>query len=247
MARSLRLSSILILLNGALLFVAVGAVALEAVGLLRRLADTHAEARVEQAGLSALTIVGRSADELLTSARLLVGRPTLKRLVEAQGEPLKQYITTYQAAGRLDGLCVISGTTMILSGPALDWETIMDQSEGKGPVTTIDGVPAIAAWTVSATAPEVRVGLLRLMDDEFSQRVGKEVGLPVRISPGQTLRPHHPQSYLNQTPIADESGKVVAHIETTLDSTEIDRSVRRLIGSLLGTALAVGLVSAALS
>ena len=64
-----------------LVLLAVVCVVFTAMGLLRRLADQQALARVDLAGKAALEAVERSAEDVRTSARLLGERPTVGRLL----------------------------------------------------------------------------------------------------------------------------------------------------------------------
>src|SRR5687767_5563349 len=71
------LGTLLTVLNVGLVAAVVAAVALAAAGLLRRLADDQALARVGLAGAGAVRSIEDSGADLQISARLLAERPTL--------------------------------------------------------------------------------------------------------------------------------------------------------------------------
>jgi len=95
MLRSLRLGSVLVVLNGGLILAAVAGVAFGSVGLLRQLADEQARARVEHAGAVALKVIQHAGGEVLTQARVLAGRPTLRRLLNSERAGLAGYLLRF--------------------------------------------------------------------------------------------------------------------------------------------------------
>src|SRR4051812_28230623 len=181
----LRLSTLLVVINVGLLLLAVGGVAVVAVGLLRRLADEQALARVRQAGITAQQAVERASDQALTAARLLGERPTLLRLLQTNDTAgLASFLGQFQRTSGLDGSAVLlDGRVVAQSGAALPWTAIaagLDEehflySQGQ------NGPLAIGATAAMPSLAGGRVMVALLLDEAFTRRLGDEVGLPVTI------------------------------------------------------------------
>src|SRR5262245_14880196 len=105
--RRMRLATLLVGLNGILVLLAVLALAGAGVGLLERLADEQARARVRLAGAAARAAIERSGVDAATSARLLGERPTLVRLLkEGDGPGLQAFLDRFRQTSRLSGISV---------------------------------------------------------------------------------------------------------------------------------------------
>ncbi|HKH47474.1 MAG TPA: hypothetical protein VKM72_22685, partial [Thermoanaerobaculia bacterium] len=98
--RRARLSTLLIGVNAGLVLLAVVCVVFAAMGLLRRLADQQALARVELGGRAALEAVERSAQDVHTSA-LALDRSFVERVSAQVGLPVA-VVSAAEAAERTD-------------------------------------------------------------------------------------------------------------------------------------------------
>jgi signal transduction histidine kinase/HAMP domain-containing protein len=267
--RRLRLSTLLVILNAGLLLLAVAGVALVAARLLRQLADEQALARVEQAGLSARSALDHAGRDAAAAAQLLAERPTLLRLAQAgEAASLTDFLTQFQATSQLDGAAVLAGGLVFAaSGLPLPWAGLAAPAADDYIFYAADPsrpLALVAAADVPAEAG-LRVVVAMGLDEAFAQQVSDEIGLPVTLWPagasplgglraaaladGQPHTAHlgPPGEYVAVVPFSAPAGVTAGLVETRLAGTAIESSVRRLIQGLLGLALVVALLAAALN
>src|SRR5206468_11871679 len=102
--RRLSLGTVLTAVNVGLVAAAVLCLVAAAAGLLRRLTDEQAIARVSLAASTAARSVDRSRDDLLASARLLSEGPALARLLqERDAQGLQSLFARFRRANHLSG------------------------------------------------------------------------------------------------------------------------------------------------
>lgn len=246
--RRTRLSTLLIGVNAALVLLAVVCVVFASMGLLRRLADEQALARVDLAGKAALEAVERSAEDVRTSARLLGERPTVGRLLQARDAAgLDAFLERFRVTSHLTGCAVFAGRQRFAHAG-----TLGGKLTASAPVASY---PGAAATVVLA------------LDEGFVQRVSEQVGLPVAIvsmqeardrtdDPRYVLRDQvlstgRPASgrldeagaYVSILPVA--GGLVGALVETSLPTEPIASSLGDLVHRLLYLSLWVALLATA--
>src|SRR3712207_5382582 len=117
--RPLRLSTLLVVTNVGLLLLAVAGMVAVAAGLLERLADEQALARVAQAGATARQEIARTSETTLANARLLAERPTLQLLLrQGNRAELAPFLARFQDTSQLDGCVVLSGGRVVVASGA---------------------------------------------------------------------------------------------------------------------------------
>lgn len=245
--RRTRLSTLLIGVNATLVLLAVVCVVFASVGLLRRLADEQALARVDLAGKAALEAVERSAEDVRTSARLLGERPTVGRLLrERDAEGLGAFLERFRVTSRLTGCAVFVGGRRFAHAGTLD-----GRLTATAPIASYPGATATVALA---------------LDPSFVQGVSGQVGLPVTIvsdreardrtdDPRYALRDQvlstgRPASgrldeagaYVSILPVAPVGGALV---ETSLPTRPIASSLGELVQTLLYLSLWVALLATA--
>jgi signal transduction histidine kinase len=153
--------------------------------LLRRLADENARARVDLAALGAVERLQFEAGEVLTGARLLAERPTLRRLVDERrhGE-LAEFLARFRETSGLHGCAVrVEGEALVRVPTDAAWPELGTLDEGLWFVVPADalGVPLAAAAVPLSGAGEAAAVAFRRLDGTVEQALAEQVGLPVRI------------------------------------------------------------------
>ncbi len=246
--RRTRLSTLLIGINAALVVMAVVCVVFASMGLLRRLADEQALARVDLAGKAAQEAVERSAADVRTSARLLGERPTVGRLLrERDAASLTAFLERFRVTSHLTGCEVIAGGRPFARAGRLG-----------GRLTAESPVVFYPGGYPGATA---RVSLA--LDPAFVQGISEQVGLPVTIvsaveAAGRTddsryvLRDQVLSTGRPASGRLDEAGAYVsilpiagALVEVSLPTEPITASLGGLVHKLLYLSLWVAILATA--
>jgi signal transduction histidine kinase/HAMP domain-containing protein len=242
--RRTRLSTLLIGVNAALVLLAVVCVVFASVGLLRRLADEQALARVDLAGKAALEAVERSAEDVRTSARLLGERPTVGRLLQARdAASLEAFLERFRVTSHLTGCAVFIGRQRFAHAGTLD-----GRLTATAPVTSFPGATATVALA---------------LDGAFVKGVSGQIGLPVTIVSVQDAkdRTDDPRYLLRDQVLSsgkpasgrlDEAGVYVSIlpiagglVETSLPTEPIVSSLGGLVHTLLYLSLWVAILATA--
>jgi signal transduction histidine kinase len=242
--RRTRLSTLLIGVNAGLVLLAVVCVVFASMGLLRRLADEQALARVDLAGKAALEAVERSEEDIRTSARLLGERPTVGRLLrEGDAAGLAAFLERFRGTSRLTGCAVFIGGRRFAHAGTLD-----GRLTATAPVTFYPGATASVALA---------------LDGSFVEGVSRQVGLPVTIVSARDARDRtdDPRYVLRDQVLStgrpassrlDEAGAYVsilpisgALVETALPTEPIASSLGDLVRTLLYLSLWVALLATA--
>jgi signal transduction histidine kinase len=266
------LAESLALTLGGLLLLAIVALSLGGIGLLREQAEEQALARVQLAGVSARDELRRRSEEVLTSARLLASRPTLLRLVRnGNREQLDFFLRRFCETGGLDACAVVEGHSVIAATGRLRWDELHEPVAEQGerfllaPPSAPDGLLGAAAELPSA--PGTRAVVLRYFDrrlaDALAERTGMEVRL-VRLSDwldtvpaefkelhsaavtnGRTVSEFVPAAatFASSTPVAAVTGEGVALIEARLPASTVTRAVDRFVQRLSITATVLALLA----
>ena len=257
---------------GGLLLLAIVALALGGVGLLREQAEEQALARVQLAGVSARDELRRRSEEALTSARLLASRPTLLRLVRSGNpEQLDFFLRRFCETGGLDACAVVVGNSVIAATARFRWDELYEPVSEQGerfllaPPSAPDGLLGAAAELPSM--PGTRAVVLRYFDrrlaDALAERAGMEIRL-VRLSDwldtvpaefkelhsaavtdGRTVAEFIPEAatFASSTPVAAVTGEGVALIEARLPAGTVTSAVDRFVQRLAATATILALLA----
>jgi signal transduction histidine kinase len=273
--RRLSLGTVLTTVNVGLVAAAVLCLVAAAAGLLRRLTDEQAIARVSLASSSAARAIDRSRDELWASARLLSEGPALARLlVERDAPGLQNLFARFRRASHLSGCAVLlEGDLFAHDGGALPWDALTGSPRGADDRfvlrTGAAGPLVLGARSPVPSVPKAAVVVALVLDDAFARSTAKQVGLPVTILDRQQALQDVPQAalraraldaeepfaerlddaglYLAVEPVRAPGGEVVGLVETGLPIAGMVPSQRRFLRSLVLIALVIGGLAALFS
>jgi signal transduction histidine kinase len=268
--RRLSLGTLLIGVNVGLVALAVVGVVIAGSGLLRRLADEQAVARVRLAGQSARQAIERAGGDLLEAGRILAEKPAFERLLavpdpRALSESLEDFRVT---SGLTGAALILDGKVFARGSGNLDWAFLAALDPGR-PGWFLAPAPAgKAGFVLAASVPIHGAARARLLtaqaaDDAFVGAIASSAGLPVTILPRrEALEGESPRAavrgrvaydgaaaaervdeaaaYLAVEPLEPRPGEVAAVVETWLPTEDVDQPVRRLVHSLLILGVVVG-------
>jgi signal transduction histidine kinase len=257
-----------------LLLLAIVALAVGGIGLLREQAAEQARARVELAGISARDEIRRYSEDALTSARLLASRPTLLRLIRTGNrEQVDFFLRRFCEAGGLGACAVVSGDTVLGVSGRLRWDELAEPVAEQGerfllaPPSAPDGL--LGATAELATLPGTRVVVVRFFDHRLAKALGERVGMSVRLvrqsdwletvepdfrglhnvalTEGKTTARLIPSQgvFASSTPVAAATGEVVALIEARLPERIVTSAVDRFVKRLAFTAASLAALALA--
>jgi signal transduction histidine kinase len=260
------LGTTLALIVGGLLLLAILALAMGGIGLLREQAEEQALARVELAGVSARDQVRRYSEDALTSARLLASRPTLLRLVrEGNPDPLDFFLRRFCETGGLDACAVVTGDKVLASTGRLRWDELAEPVAEQGerfllaPPSAPDGL--LGATAGLAPFPGLHVVVLRYFDRRVAGGLAERAGMEIRlvrlsnwlemvepdlrelhsaaVTDGRTVARRIPaqEIYASSTPVNAVTGEGVALIEARLPASTVDSAVDRFVRRFAITAV----------
>lgn len=262
----------LAIVTAALVTLAVAAVSVAGVQLLRGLAEAEALTRVELAVAAAREGLRQSTEDLLTAARVLGERPTLQRLLRgANPEALAPYLHRYCEGAALDACAVVrEGSIMASMGHDVAWDQILASAAEQGErFLTTGASEGYALGGASAAVMEnadVTVLALRRMDHAFAERLSERAGLEIRIvdygsflagegplailnsdalSRGDPVTGHVPALgvYAASMPVAASTGETIALLQALLPESEVLAPMADLTRRMLIVAVAVALLA----
>jgi len=191
--RPLGLRSLLVGITVGLSVGAVLAVGLLSLGLLQKLADGQALARVRLAGTTAAELVWRSGHEVETSARLLSERPTLQGYVRAGDDAaLGKFLDRFAATGGLAGCAALRDGRAVAGGdPAIPWADVAREAEGAEGEWFVLGEPVAGDLVLVAVSPVdplpgVHTAAALRLDETFVADLARRVGLAVAVIASDT-------------------------------------------------------------
>jgi signal transduction histidine kinase len=255
-----------------LVTLAVTAVSIAGVRLLRDLAEAGALTRVELGVSSALEALRQSGEDVQTAATVLAERPTLLRLLRNPGtDGLDPYLVRYCEGALLDGCAVIrDGTLAAATGAYLDWPRILEDAKEQGQQFLVTGATPATAL-IGATAEvtslaDVNVLAVRGMDQRFAARLSERAGLEIRVLDfasfqagdsdfavlnSDALAVAAPVSdrirslgvFAASLPVSAASGETVALLQAVLPEAEVMLPVARLERRMLLIAGVVALLA----
>ncbi|HLU07385.1 MAG TPA: ATP-binding protein [Woeseiaceae bacterium] len=255
-----------------LVTLAVTAVSVAGVRLLRDLAEAEALTRVELGVSSALEALRQGAEDVQTAAAVLGERPTLLRLLRSSSmDGLDPYLVRYCEGAILDGCAVVRDGTLIAStGSRLDWPAILEDAEEQGQQFLVtgaaQGAALVGAKAEVASLEDVNVMAVREMDGPFAARLSERVGLEIRVLDfasfqagdgdfavlnSDALAVSAPVSdrirslglFAASLPVSASSGETVALLQAVLPEAEVMRPVAKLERRMLLIAGVVALLA----
>jgi signal transduction histidine kinase len=238
-----------------------------AIGMLRVLAGEQGKARVLLAGATAHEDVRRMTEDALTSARVLAQRPTLQRLLDQhQDEAIAPFLRRFCDTSQLDACAIFSGEALLaVTGPELDWQGIRSQSAEQGPtflaLPTNIRLAAFGAFVPMPGSGDVRIYVLRLLDERLAHELTQRVGTQVRFvdyrsytaDPVSAYTPLYSAAladghsavrridslglYEASVPLFASSGEAIGFIDAGVPIRLVESSTTRLIRDLVVTTL----------
>ena len=223
--RRLSLGTVLTAVNVGLVAAAVLCLVAAAAGLLRRLTDEQALARVGLASSNALRAVERAGEGARVSARLLAEGPTLGRLVQERDAPgLQDLFARFRRTNNLSGCAVLlEGDPLARDGGAVPWGAIARLPRGTDDRFVLraggDGPLVLGARAAVPSVPQASVVTALILDEAFVRATSRQVGLPVTILDRRQALLEAPQAPLRsraldaEEPVAerlDDAGLYVA-------------------------------------
>ena len=261
----------LAIVTALLVTLAVAAVSLFGVRSLQRLAEAEAASRVELAVAGAREGLRRSTEDLLTAARVLAERPTLRRLLAAAStDAVAPYLETYCDGAALDGCALVEdGAAVQASGSEIEWARVVDAAASQGErflVAGAAGRPLIGASAPVAEHAGHTAFVVRRMDDELAESLSQRVGIDVEIIDFATFqagvgpfavlhsdalasgeasaaRIESAGVYAASLPVTASSGETVALLKAELPIAQVMDPVDTATRRMLAVAAAIALLA----
>jgi signal transduction histidine kinase/HAMP domain-containing protein len=240
--RRARLSTLLIGVNAGLVLLAVICVVFTAMGLLRRLADQQALARVDLAGKAALEAVERSAEDVRTSARLLGERPTVGRLLQARDAAgLTAFLEGFRRTSRLSGCAILVGGRPFAQAGQLGGRLAAEAPVVFYPGATASVALALDRSVVEGISAQVGLPVTVVSASEAAERTDDPRYLlrDQVLSSGQPASGRLDEAYISILPMDG------ALVETSLPTEPIASSLRGFVRTLLLLSLWAALLATA--
>ncbi len=255
-----------------LVTVAVAAVSVVGIRLLRDLAETEGLTRVELALASAQEALRQSAEDLLTAAQVLGERPTLLRLLErSDTDALSPYLGRYCDGAALDACAILrDGELVAGTGTDLDWGRVLLAAGEQGERFLVTGAaPGVTLGGARAEIPELpgaSVIALRRMDAQFVARLSERAGIEIHVidyaayragegvfsvlnsdalARGEAVTAHldEPQLYAGSVPLSASTGETVALLQAVLPVEAVMQPVGEIGRRMLVIAVAIALLA----
>lgn len=259
-------------INVVIVALLVGGIAFSAVGMLRDLADEQGKQRALLAGAIAREDLRRLGEDALSTAKVLADRPVLQRLIaqteagDGKTDALSQFLRRFCETGGMDACAVFRGQMLVAQGGAeIPWNEIEVASaeQGQSFLSAPAAVahPMLGAVTTVGEHADLRIFIIRLLDDELAQILSRRVGLTVRLinyrafttatvddftsvhsaalADGRSAvqRIESQDLYASSFPVFASTGEAIALIETRLPAAELDTITSQLVSQLWITAL----------
>jgi signal transduction histidine kinase/HAMP domain-containing protein len=177
---------LLVTISGSVLL-AIAAIALASLGLLRDQAGEQALARVRAAAHAARYEIRRVGEDTLTAARLLASRPTLARLLPTNDAlQLSLFLRRFCDTAGLDACAVfVDDDVVTTAGSAVPWTQALEAAREQGEqfMMTGDGRGPLGALVPSSAVPGARVMTIRRLDDRLGGQLSQQVGVEIRLLP----------------------------------------------------------------
>jgi signal transduction histidine kinase len=193
-----------------IVLLAVAAISIACAVLLNRLVQQQALVRAQLAVASGRELLRRGGEDALSDARVLAERPTLQRLVGAEGSSgLEPFLQRFAESTGTDVAAVMRDDSVLAqSGPAIEWSEVATAIQEQGErfvVAPKSGASLI--WGAAAPLPgsNVRAVTLRLTTPAMLARLSSQVGAQLFVvnfatyhaPPDEQLTPLHTQALAN--------------------------------------------------
>jgi signal transduction histidine kinase len=256
-----------------IVLLAVAAIAIACAVLLNRLVQQQALVRAQLAVASARELLRRTGEDALSDARALAERPTLQRLLGAEGhgglEPFLQRFS--ESTGTDVAALVRNGSVLAQTGPEVDWSEIDTalQEQGERFVVAPQGGGSLI-WGAAAPIPgtDARAVTLRLTTVALLAKLSAQVGAQLQVvnfstyhaPPDDELTPLHTlalanpggaaatvlargSEYAASLVIAAQTGEVVGLLDARLSGAEFRAATHSFDWILATTALIVAAIA----
>lgn len=262
----------LAIVTAALVTLAVAVVSIFAIRSMRDLAEADGRARVALAVSDARESVRQSTEDVLTAARVLGERPTLRRLLNANDTgALDPYLERYCDGAALHGCAVVrDGTLLATAGLEADWDVVLASAAEQGERFMVTGAAAGmalgGAQSPVLNAADTTVHAVRKLDGEFARRLGERSGLEIRIVDYASFRAGEGEFsvldsdalaggdpvtgyvdgldvYAGSVPVAASTGEIIALLQAILPASAVMRPVEKMSRRMLRAAIAVALLA----
>jgi signal transduction histidine kinase len=262
------LERLLLLSIGGGLVLALAAIAIGSVGLLREQAAGQALTRVQAAALATRDAIRRVGEDTLATAQLLANRPTLARLLrEADTRQLPLELRRFCDTAGMDACALLlDHSPAVTSGASIDWAQALDAARKQGErflVASAAGGP-LGAYVEMAVLPRAHVMTIRQFDRRLAQELTEQVGAEIRLlqlsdwleTVDPAFRDMHSEAlatgevaatvipgreqYAASLPLFASTGEAVLLIEARLPAQEVSGAVASFVRRLVITTIALG-------
>jgi signal transduction histidine kinase len=268
-----RLGWLLACINVGLVLLVVAAISGSATALLDDLAEENAFARVRLGGAIAREEVRREAEDAVSTARLLAGRPTLQRLIAEDRPPALQPYLARFCEIRNGSACAVyhGGLQLARAGADVPWPALLEAAEEQGERFLVNvpapGAPLAGGRARVEGAADRTVLVVRPLDEDLARVLSAHTGLDVRVAGYAAIdgAPDDEISRLHSTALSDgesaarmlegqdlyaasfplfaSTGEAVGFIDARLPAADVQNSVGRFTRRLTLTALVVALIA----
>lgn len=251
---------------------AVVAVSFYSIRTLRVLAAGEGLARVELAASAANEMIRQTTEDLVTAARVLGERPTLKRLLDGRNDPaLAPYLSRYCEGAELDGCALVEdGEILLATGASLDWDRVLTAALEQGEQFLVTG--ALSGATVAGAIVSVddnkavRIMALREMGQDFVRRLSDRAGVDIGLVDYASFRPGEGpfavlnsdalsrraavagyvaalDTYVSAMPVASATGETVALLHALLPADTVMGPVDEMTRRILAVAALIAVLA----
>jgi signal transduction histidine kinase len=174
--------------NVAIVLIVAAGIAYFAIDMLRSLGDSQQKIRVQLAGANSRAEISRLAEDSLTYARVLAGRPPLRRLLGEPGRAgVVPFLQRYCETSGLDACAIFDGAQLVSSsGATVPWAQLYTIAAEQG--ERFMAVPTGTQLSVLGAVAKLpdqyasfSVMVVRLLDDKLAHLLSEHSGFPVRI------------------------------------------------------------------
>jgi signal transduction histidine kinase len=193
-----------------IVLLAVAAISISCAILLNRLVQQQALVRAQLAVASGRELLRRAGEDALSDARVLAERPTLQRLVSAEGNSgLEPFLQRFAESTGTDVAAVMRDDSVLAqSGPAIEWSEVATAIQEQGERFVIapkSGASLIWGAAAPLAGSNVRAVTLRLTTPAMLARLSSQVGAQLFVvnfatyhaPPDEQLTPLHTQALAN--------------------------------------------------
>ena len=270
--RKVKLSWMFGSLTVALVALVIGGISISAVRLLRNLADNQGVVRVQYAGAAAHEELRKYGEDLLTAARGLAGRATLRRMLASEpADSIAQFLRRACQTAGADACAAFRGNELLAqAGQPVPWSEALTAAAEQGERFMFASASPQQAWLgadVALEADDARIFVLQQIDARLAVRLAERVGLSMRIvnyrafaaTPADAFTELHAAAladgrsaaarvdqlnlFVSSFPVFASTGEAVALLEARLPTAELDESAHALTRRLWITAVTLGLLA----